>query len=102
MKLPDAARAEFDALVTGPLISTRKVTRGLEAALGSAEGEQAVVLGGTLAQLKRLERKSSPLYVRLVHALAAYVQLPERDWSLAREVHDSVAHSTKRFELMLG
>jgi len=101
MNLPEAARPEFDALVTAPLESTRKVSRRIQSALEDAGGDEATVLAGTLAQLKRLERKSSPLYVRLVHALAAYVRLPERDWELARDVHDAVAHSTKRFELML-
>lgn len=102
MNLPDAARAEFDELVTGPLVSTRKVSRAVKAALEGAEGDAEVVLGGALRQLERLERKSSPLYVRLVHALASYVLLPDRDWALAQQVHDAVAHSTKRFELKLG
>ncbi|HJN76574.1 MAG TPA: hypothetical protein QGF58_21775 [Myxococcota bacterium] len=102
MKLPESARTEFDALVTAPLRSTRQVIRSLEPALEEADGDAEAVIAGTLAQLGRLERKSSPLYVRLVHALAAYVLLPDRDWAVVREVHDTVARNTKRFELTLG
>lgn len=100
MNVPDAARDEFETLVTGRLERTTVHKKQVKAALAAAEGEGAQVLSGVLAQLNRLERKTSPLYVRLVHALAAYVLLPDRDWTLTRELHDAVAHSTKRFELM--
>ena len=102
MNVPDAARDEFEDLVTGRLERTGVHKRAVKAALAAADGEPKRVLAGVLAQLERLERKTSPLYVRLVHALAAYALLPDRDWALVAEVHDAVAHSTKRFELMFG
>lgn len=100
MNVPDAARDEFESLVTGRLERTTTHKKQVRAALADATGDAQRVLTGVLAQLDRLERKTSPLYVRLVHALASYAVLPDRDWSLTAELHDAVAHSTKRFELM--
>ncbi len=103
MKLPEAAQAEFEPLVTRALEPSSRVKRRLKAGLASPmSAPQERVLRGAERQLSRLERKTSPLYVRLVHALVDYLLLPDRDWELAVRVHDSVAHSCKRFELKLG
>lgn len=102
MKLPEAAKVEFEPLVTRELESSSRVKRRLKAGLAEELSPAAErVLQGAQRQLGRLERKTSPLYVRLVHALVDYLLLPERDWALAALVHDAVAHSTKRFELKL-
>ncbi len=52
--------------------------------------------------LGRVERKTSPLYVRLLHAAALYVCADDLDWALARDVVSSVAHSTKNFDLVMA
>lgn len=102
MKLPQAAAEEFEPLVTRALEPSSRVKRRLKARLAQElQADERWVLEGARAQLERLERKTSPLYVRLVHALVDYLLLPERDWALGALVHDSVAHSCKRFELKL-
>ncbi len=111
MKMPDAAREAFDALLVEPLVSTRALKRHFASwatdhrALASQEELAAlgVLLDATQALLDSIERKTSPLYVRLIHALAAYLMLEGKtsgtDLALTGRVVNSVAHSTRRFQL---
>ncbi|MFT4974659.1 MAG: hypothetical protein ACI8S6_000542 [Myxococcota bacterium] len=111
MKIPEAARPRFDRLLTLPLETVavqKRALRALDAALEEAGAGptalSAAQLGATL--LDRLERKTSPLYVRLIHGAVHFLthDLPEdirqADWALRREVTWAVAHSTKNFDLV--
>ena len=61
MQVPERARAEFDACVVAPLLATAVHKRDL----ASLPGDRAVI-DGTLRLLDTIERKTSPLYVRLI------------------------------------
>ena len=104
MKMPQAARQQFDRLLTAPLRTTNAHKKEVEALAVkvAALPEAASVVGTVATLLSRVERKTSPLYIRLIHAAAAYVceDAPDEvDWSLRRDVINSVAHSTKHFDL---
>ncbi len=114
MKMPPMAREVFDDLLVQPLESTRLLKRRFAARsaelLAAAPGDQrprlTQVLETTRDLLDSIERKTSPLYVRLIHALAGYLLLdastlpvsgPEL-LELQAGVVNSVAHSTRRFQ----
>ena len=103
MKIPEAARQRFDRLLTAPLKKTNQHKKETEALLRqlSDHAEASPVVNTVLQLLGRVERKTSPLYVRLIHAVAIYVgeDLENADWNLRAAVVDSVAHSTKHFDL---
>ena len=111
MKMPSEAREAFDALLVKPLASTRALKKTFKSrsqeilAAASAEQSEQVgrVLDTTQALLDSIERKTSPLYVRLIHALAEYLMVEGRVLGaalpLAAGVVNSVAHSTRRFQL---
>ena len=112
MKMPLEARHRFDQLLTKPLEKTNLHKREINALLqqidaGPAplpDARAAVRLAGIL--LERMERKTSPLYVRLTHAAARFVTedvadpIDATDWTMRRDVLWSVAHSTKHFDLV--
>lgn len=102
MKMPQAARQQFDLLLTAPLQKTNAHKKQIEAlqATVSADPAAAEVVGTVAALLNRVERKTSPLYVRLIHAAALYVSADAVDWPLTRDVISAVAHSTKNFDLV--
>ncbi|MED5372039.1 MAG: hypothetical protein VX899_13555 [Myxococcota bacterium] len=101
MNLSPTHQARFDALLVAPLESNRKVKRGLEAFVkGLPDSEQRRVAQGALDLVDCLERKTSPLYVRLTHACAAFVQ-EVADPAPCLEVVNSVARQCKRFERVL-
>lgn len=112
MKMPTEARPRFDHLLTQPLEKTTLHKREVHALLTQLEGQndtppQAVVATRLAAiLLDRMERKTSPLYVRLIHAAARFVtdditaSMDAANWSLRKEVVWSVAHSTKHFDLV--
>lgn len=111
MKMPPAARPRFDRLLTEPLqkaTAHKRAARALLDSLEAADAPQAAPAAVRLvaALLDRMERKTSPLYVRLTHAAVRFVteDLPDdigqADWELRREVAWSVAHSTKHFDLV--
>lgn len=107
MKIPADARSRFDALLTLPLEKTpthkkellqlRDQVRALPQ--GQEDALKAIERG--LALLDRVERKTSPLYLRLIHAAARFLSLPpeEAPWPLRLEVARAVAHATKNFDL---
>ncbi len=109
--MPSEAREAFDDLLVQPLGSTRTLKRTfasrageLKAAAGPGQADRvAQVLDTTQALLDSIERKTTPLYVRLIHALAEYLMVDDRvlgaQLSLAARVVNSVAHSTRRFSL---
>ena len=103
MKMPEAARQQFDRLLTAPLKKTNQHKKEIEVLQRQLADhtEAAAVIGRVMMLLGRVERKTSPLYVRLIHAVATYVSedLEHADWSLRATVVDSVAHSTKHFDL---
>lgn len=111
MKMPPAARPRFDRLLTEPLQKASAHKRAARALVGTLEAAEAPPAALSAARLMamlldRMERKTSPLYVRLIHAAARFVSedLPEdptqADWGLRRDVVWSVAHSTKHFDLV--
>jgi len=108
--MPPDARPRFDRLLTLPLerVNTHKRTaRALLAQLNAAPAPPEATAAAELiaALLERLERKTSPLYVRLTHAAARFVtedvpdDLSQVDWEQRRAVARAVAHSTKHFDL---
>jgi len=103
MKIPEAARQPFDRLLTAPLKKTNQHKKEIEALQRQLadHAEASAVVGRVMVLLGRVERKTSPLYIRLIHAVATYVteDLENADWSLRASVVDSVAHSTKHFDL---
>lgn len=111
MKMPSEAREAFDALLVHPLTSTRALKKTFKARAAElsaqASTDQAKVAGQVLyaaqALLDSIERKTSPLYVRLIHAVAEYLMVDGRVLGpalpLAAAVVNSVAHSTRRFQL---
>ena len=103
MKIPEAARQRFDRLLTAPLKKTNQHKKEIEALQRKLADnpEAAPVVSTVMRLLGRVERKTSPLYVRLIHAVAIYVgeDLESADWELRAAVVDSVAHSTKHFDL---
>ncbi len=105
MKMPLVARERFDALLVRPLRSTR--THKKEAATfaaGIGEGRRAQNAERLGRLLASVERKTSPLYVRQIHALADYLVAGHAadDAELEAQVIDAVCHSTRRFELIRG
>lgn len=103
MKIPEAARQRFDRLLTAPLKKTNQHKKEIDALQGQlTEHAQAAAVVRTVRELlNRVERKTSPLYVRLIHAVAVYVSedLEQADWEMRAQVVDAVAHSTKHFDL---
>jgi hypothetical protein len=103
MKIPKAARQQFDRLLTAPLKKTNQHKKEIELLQQqlSEHAEAAAVVKTVRELLNRVERKTSPLYVRLLHAVSAYVceDVDSADWELRAAVVDSVAHSTKNFDL---
>ncbi len=111
MKMPAEAREAFDDLLVKPLASTRALkktfkSRSADLRVDAHAGQSAQVgrvLDTTQALLDSIERKTSPLYVRLIHALAEYLMVDGRVLGpalpLASIVVNSVAHSTRRFQL---
>ncbi|MFT5681645.1 MAG: hypothetical protein ACI8RZ_002551 [Myxococcota bacterium] len=102
MKMPQAARQQFDRLLTAPLQKTNTHKKQIQSLLITVADEPvaAEVVGRALGLLNRVERKTSPLYIRLIHAAAEYVSAESVDWVLAGDVIGAVAHSTKNFELV--
>ena len=104
--MPAAARSEFDRLLTLPLQKTpahKKELLALRDQLGDASPAAQAAVARGLALLEAVERKTSPLYLRLIHAAARYLCLPagpDTDWALRLDVVRAVAHSTKNFELV--
>ncbi len=105
MKMPEEARERFDFLLTRPLQKTnthKKQVSALRERLQSEGGspEALAVVDTASALLSHVERKTSPLYVRLIHAAALYlIEDTSGDWPLIGQVMSAVAHSTKHFEL---
>lgn len=111
MKMPAEAREAFDQLLVQPLGSTRALKRTFAARAAALRTEAAPdqvalldqVLATTQALLDSIERKTSPLYVRLIQAAAEYVMVDGRtrgeSLGLTAAVVVSVAHSTRRFQL---
>jgi hypothetical protein len=112
MKMPAAARPRFDRLLTQPLTKTnthkRDVRRLLEQ-LQALQPPPPTALSATrltAGLLDRMERKTSPLYLRLAHAAARFLtedlpaSLTAVDWVQRRDVVWAVAHSTKNFDLV--
>ena len=107
MDVPDGAKSRFDVLVNRPLQSTRsEIKRFAPFATAVREAPPSpratAVVQGVEALLGRVERSTSPLYVRLIHATARFVSEDEAvDWRLAGQVLDAVAYTTRHFDLML-
>lgn len=120
MKIPEAARPVFEALLVEelrPITAHKKEVRAFAALVARAAqdaGRDAARIDTCVRAvtdlLESVERKTSPLYVRLIHACAAYLvrtaeagpeRIWEADWEAVEGVIDSVAHSTKRFEHMV-
>jgi hypothetical protein len=111
MKMPNEAREVFDELLVLPLGSTRALKRRFASWAGGLDeadsGQVSALLGRVLSTtqslLESIERKTSPLYVRLIHALAEYLMSEDRvqgdSLDLTARVVNSVAHSTRRFYL---
>ncbi|MDG1484469.1 MAG: hypothetical protein P8R54_33090 [Myxococcota bacterium] len=104
MKMPQAAKPQFDRLLTTPLQKINTHKKQIEILQESiSEDPLAVEIVGTVAALlNRVERKTSPLYVRLIHAAVLYVSADAVDWPLTRDVISAVAHSTKNFDLVMA
>lgn len=101
MSLDTTHQAQFDALLVQPLEPNTRVKKRMKAHIAELpEGERKRVATGSLELLNCLERKTSPLYVRLTQACAAFVLICE-DEAVNLEVVNSVAHQCKRFEKML-
>lgn len=112
MKMPDAARPRFDRLLTQPLSKTNTHKRDVRRLLTQLQALQpppplALSAARLTAQLlDRMERKTSPLYLRLAHAAARFLTeeltepLTAVDWAQRRDVVWAVAHSTKHFDLV--
>ncbi len=114
MKMPPEARVVFDDLLVRPLENTRLLKRHFAARAAQLieEAEETrrprlrAILETTQALLDTIERKTSPLYVRLIHALAEYLMLDASAHPVSGEelielqvgVVNSVAHSTRRFQ----
>ena len=101
--MPQSARAEFDRLLTAPLKTINTHKREIEALQKMVSDDPLAfdVARTTMALLGRVERKTSPLYVRLIHAVAIYVNEGETSWALRKDVVSAVAHSTKNFDLVM-
>ena len=110
MKIPAEARSEFDRLLVRPLQPIRIHRARLQARIEQLQealepaSEVIEVIAACLVLVESIERKTSPLYVRLVHAAASYVAPKEEarieeilagDWSLRRRVIIGVSQSTK-------
>lgn len=94
-------QATFDALLVQPLEPNTRVKKRVKAHIAALpEGERHRMANGALGLLNSLERKTSPLYVRLTQACAAFV-LDCTDEAVNLQVINSVAHQCKRFEKML-
>ena len=103
--MPVVARERFDALLVQPLRSTRahkKEAAALVSEIG--DGRRAQNAERLTKLLASVERKTSPLYVRQIHALADYMVAGHAadDAELEAQVIDAVSHSTRRFELIRG
>jgi len=109
MKIPEAARQDFDQLMKRPLpqlVPLRKEMRAFVALLektgaeSDADTSEALEVANTLLQLvSAIERKTSPLYIRLICTAMAYItrhdpenpsSMLEADWELNRKVLSSV------------
>ena len=103
MKMPQAARQQFDRILTSPLQKTNTHKKAIEALQAQVAGDPAAaeVVGTVMTLLNRVERKTSPLYIRLIHAAAIYIEEDGSDWPLRRQVVSAVAHSTKHFDLVM-
>ena len=104
MKMPQAAKQQFDRLLTAPMKKTNAHKKEIEALQKAVvnNAEAAAVVSTVMALLNRVDRKTSPLYLRMIHAAAAYVgegEMEAVDWGLSRQVVKTVAHSTKQFDL---
>ncbi|GEM_PF-3993327 len=105
MKMPIAARERFDALLVQTLRSTRAHKKEAAKAVEEVgEGERSQNVERLVELLASVERKTSPLYVRQIHALADYVVAGHGayDVELEAAVIDAVCHSTRRFDLIRG
>lgn len=101
MSLDASHQAAFDALLVRPLEPNTRVKKRMKAHMAELPpGERLRMVTGALELLNCLERKTSPLYVRLTQACAAFV-LDCRDEAINLQVINSVAHQCKRFEKML-
>ena len=101
MSLSADHQAAFDALLVQPLEPNTRVKKRMKAHIAELEpGERLRIANGALGLLNCLERKTSPLYVRLTQACAAFV-LSCTDEAVNLQVINSVAHQCKRFEKML-
>ncbi|MBK7755522.1 MAG: hypothetical protein IPI35_03730 [Deltaproteobacteria bacterium] len=107
MSVPDLAKPAYQRLVSAPLGDTKALKRELAAARAGllnganvhlAVAEQAI--GVAAALIDAVERKTSPLYVRHIHAAARYVMTEgPGDWPLALEVVNATAYGVQRREL---
>ena len=104
MKMPLAAKPKFDRLLTTPLLKVNAHKKQIEELQASISDDPlaAEVISTVAALLNRVERKTSPLYVRLIHAAVLYVSSDTVDWTLSRDVISAVAHSTKNFDLVMA
>lgn len=108
MNLPPELREPFDALVVSPLVDVRdlrgqvkahyKLVADEVASRGGADPQRAADLAAVVdAALAAITRKTSPLHVRLMQALALWVlrtdashrasrERLDADWRVASEV----------------
>ena len=100
-RLSATHQAAFVALLVMPLEPNTRVKKRVKTHIAELpEGERQRMVQGALGLLNSLERKTSPLYVRLTQACAAFV-LGCTDESVNLQVINSVAHQCKGFEKML-
>ena len=107
MSVPDLAKPAYQRLVSAPLGDTKALKRELAAARAGllnganvhlAVAEQAI--GVAAALIDAVERKTSPLYVRHIHAAVRYVmEQGPADWALTLEVVNATAYGVQRREL---
>lgn len=101
MRLSDAVRGRFDALLVEPLGSTSKLKRALKAAVSQADaGPERDNLAHALELVGSVERKTTPLYVRSIHAAAAFALAHPTPPEHAAEVLNVTAWRTKRFQMV--
>lgn len=108
MNLPPDLRGPFDALVVSPLVDVRELRGQVKAhyvqvsaevaARGAVDAQRVADLASVVdAALAAITRKTSPLHVRLMQALALWVLRPDvshrasrerldNDWRVAEEV----------------
>ena len=101
MTLSSVVQERFDALLVAPLGSTSKLKRALKAAVSEAEpGPEHDNLAHALELVGSVERKTTPLYVRSIHAAAAFAMAHPSPPEHAAEVLNVTAWRTKRFQMV--